>query len=291
MPTTSFDQAVTVITGAASGIGRACAALAADKGARLVLTDVRADPLDQLVDELRAGGAEVLHHAAFDITDADAITAFADDVHTLVDAVDIVMNVAGIAVWGRLTALQTSDWDRTIDVNLRGPIHIIQAFVAPMVRAGRRGHLVNVSSAAGLLSLPLHAPYSAAKFGLRGVGEVLRFDLAADGIAVTTVYPGAVDTGLVSTVDVVGIDRDAPEFVALTEKFRAKAVSPERAAEAIVAGVEKRKATVFTSRDIALLFAVQRHAPVLHDAVATLIFRRARRAIDAAMARSPSAPS
>ena len=87
------------------------------------------------------------------------------------------MNVAGISTWGSVDQLTHEHWRQMVDVDLMGPINVIEAFVPPMMAAGRGGHLVNVSSAAGLLGLPWHAAYSAAKFGLRGVSEVLRFDL------------------------------------------------------------------------------------------------------------------
>ena len=92
-----------------------------------------------------------------------------------------------------------------------GPIHVIETFVPPMVAAGRGGHLVNVSSAAGLVALPWHAAYSASKYGLRGLSEVLRFDLARHGIGVSVVVPGAVKTPLVHTVEIAGVDRDHPQ--------------------------------------------------------------------------------
>ena len=91
-----------------------------------------------------------------------------------------------------------------------GPIHVIETFVPPMVAAGRGGHLVNVSSAAGLVALPWHAAYSASKYGLRGLSEVLRFDLARHRIGVSVVVPGAVKTPLVKTVEIAGVDREDP---------------------------------------------------------------------------------
>ena len=113
---------------------------------------------------------------------------------------------------------------RTIDIDLIGPISVIEAFVPPMIEARRGGHLVNVSSAAGLLGLPWHAPYSAAKFGLRGVSEVLRFDLRRHRIGVSLVCPGGVDTPLVGTVNIVGVDRDAPALKKMTGRFQSHAV-------------------------------------------------------------------
>jgi NAD(P)-dependent dehydrogenase (short-subunit alcohol dehydrogenase family) len=194
-----------LITGAASGIGRATALGAARRGARLVLTDLDPDGLQRTAD---LAGASVLHAAPADVTDRDAIRRLADDVHARHGSVDVVMNVAGISTWGSVQALRPGDWDAMIDVNLRGPIHVIEAFVPAMIEAGRGGHLVNVSSAAGLLGLPWHAAYSASKFGLRGVSEVLRFDLRRHRIGVTLVCPGAVATPLVDSVEIVGVDRD-----------------------------------------------------------------------------------
>jgi NAD(P)-dependent dehydrogenase (short-subunit alcohol dehydrogenase family) len=119
-----------------------------------------------------------------------------------------------------------------------------------MIRAGRGGHLVNVSSAAGLFGLPWHAAYSASKFGLRGISEVLRFDLERHGIGVSLVCPGAVDTPLTRTVQILGIDLETPAAKRFRERFRKHAVTPEVAARAIVRGILRNEYLVFTSQDI-----------------------------------------
>src|SRR5438445_7254949 len=106
-----------------------------------------------------------------------------------------------------------------------------------MIRAGRGGHLVNVSSAAGLLGLPWHAPYSAAKFGLRGVSEVLRFDLRRHDIGVTLVCPGGVDTPIAEAVDIAGIDPGAVLSSRFGQRFRRHAKTAEHAAECILDGI------------------------------------------------------
>src|SRR5699024_11740781 len=115
--------------------------------------------------------------------------------------------IAGISTWGTIDRLSHEHWRRTVDIDLMGPIHVMECFVPPMIEAGRGGQLVNVSSAAGLFGLPWHAPYSAAKFGLRGVSEVLRFDLKRHHIGVSLVCPGGVDTGLVNTLEVAGSEQ------------------------------------------------------------------------------------
>src|SRR5204863_885735 len=135
-------------------------------------------------------------------------------------SVDIVMNVAGISAWGTVDRLEHRHWRSMVDVNLMGPIHVIESFVPAMIAAGRGGHLVNVSSAAGLLGLPWHAAYSASKFGLRGVSEVLRFDLRRHRIGVTLVCPGAVNTPLVETMRIAGVDRERPQMQRMNARFR-----------------------------------------------------------------------
>ncbi len=277
MPRTSFDGATTVITGAASGIGRATALLTAERGARLVLTDVRADDLAETVRLVRAAGGEVLHHAALDVTDQVAVAAFAEAAHDVAGPAYVVMNVAGISTWGRIEDLRPEHWQRTVDIDLMGPIHVMSAFVPAMIEAGQGGHVVNVSSAAGLIGLPLHAPYSAAKFGLRGVSEVLRFDLEQHGIGVSLVCPGAVDTPLVGTVDIVGVDRDDPRIQAAVAKFQKHAVSPADAARHMVRGVEKGRYLVFTSPDIRLAHLAQRYFPPGYTIAMRVMNRRASR--------------
>lgn len=238
-----------LVTGAASGIGRALAVAAAREGAHLVLTDIDADGLAETVELVRADSGTVLHSAALNIADYDAVSAFADDVHALCDSLDIVANVAGVSVWGTVDRLEHKDWKTMVDVNLMGPIHIIESFVPKMVEARRGGHLVNVSSAAGLLALPWHSAYSASKFGLRGVSEVLRFDLKRDGIGVSLVVPGAVATPLVDSVRIVGVDRDDPKVRKLTSMFVRHAASPEKVASCILTGIKKNRYMVYTSFD------------------------------------------
>src|SRR3954469_10286627 len=236
-----------LITGAASGIGRATAVAAGRDGAELVLTDIRAEDLARGAEEIRAAGGAVLHPAPADISDYEAVRALAEDVHDAHGSMDVVMNVAGISTWGTVEKLEHSDWKRQIDVNLMGPIHVIECFVPPMIEAGRGGHLVNVSSAAGLFGFPWHASYSAAKFGLRGISEVLRFDLHRHGIGVTLVCPGAVATPLAGTLQIVGVDRENPRVHKLVERFERRAKSPEQAAASILRGMKRGRYMVYTS--------------------------------------------
>jgi NAD(P)-dependent dehydrogenase (short-subunit alcohol dehydrogenase family) len=247
-----------LITGAASGIGRATVLASAARGAELFLTDIDAEGLEGVAEEARRMGGTVSYVRAADVADHGAIVAMAEEVHTTHGSMDVVMNIAGVSTWGSIERLRHSDWQKMVDVNLMGPIGVLESFVPPMIEAGRGGHVINVSSAAGLFGLPWHAAYSASKFGLRGVSEVLRFDLRRHGIGVSLVCPGAVKTPLVGTVEIVGVDRESPAMRKLVERFEKRAVSPEHVAEKIVEGVEKNRYMVFTSADIRIGYWVQR---------------------------------
>ena len=263
-----------LVTGAAGGIGRATAQAVAARGGEVVITDIQADPLAQTAQLIDAAGGRVLHSAALDVTDHDAVAAFAREVHEAHGSLDVVMNVAGVSTWGPVQRLREEHWRRMIEVNLMGPIHVIEAFIPPMVEARRGGHLVNVSSAAGLLGLPWHAAYSASKFGLRGVSEVLRFDLERYRIGVTLVCPGGVNTPLVDTLEIVGVDREAPAIKRMTGRFRRHSSSPEQVAAKIVAGVERERYLVYTSLDIRLAYGLQRVFPPAYNAIMRLLNRQ-----------------
>lgn len=249
------------VTGAASGIGRAVAIAAAHQGAVLFLTDVDTQRLLATVEDIRAQGGQVAYAAPADVSDHDAVRAMATEITERHGAMDVVMNVAGIAVWGTVQALPHEKWRRVVDINLMGPIHVIEYLVPPMIESGRGGHLVNVSSAAGIIGMPWHAAYSASKFGLRGISEVLRFDLARHRIGVSLVCPGGVDTGLTETVDIAGVDHTSKRFQKALAHFRKRAVSPEQAAESILRGVTRNRYWVYTSADIRLAHWAQRWFP------------------------------
>lgn len=248
------------VTGAASGIGRATALRLAAHGAELYLTDRDGDGLAQTVADARSLGAQVPAHRVLDISKYDEVAAFAADIHAGHSSMDVVLNIAGVSAWGTVDRLSHAQWEKMISINLMGPIHVIESFVPQMIAARRGGHVVNVSSAAGIVALPWHAAYSASKYGLRGLSEVLRFDLARHRIAVSVVVPGAVKTPLVNTVEIAGVDREDPHVARWVDRFSGHAVSPERAAEKILAGVAKKRYLIYTSQDIRALYAFKRLA-------------------------------
>jgi NAD(P)-dependent dehydrogenase (short-subunit alcohol dehydrogenase family) len=267
-----------LITGAASGIGRATAIAVAGHGGELFLTDRDGEGLERVAAEILAAGGTVAYFGAADVADHEAVVALAAEVHSRAPSMDVVMNIAGISTWGRIEDLEHEHWRRTIDINLVGPISVLECFVPPMIEAGRGGHIVNVSSVAGLFGLPWHAPYSASKFGLRGVSEVLRFDLRKHGIGVSLVCPGAVRTPLVGTVDIVGVDRESPKMRSLVALFEKRAVTADSVAAQIVRAIERNRYLVFTSPDGRFLHWLQRKFSPPY----TLAMRLANRGLDRA---------
>ena len=247
-----------LVTGAASGIGRATAMKLAAQGAELYLTDRDAEGLEVTVADARALGGVVAAHRALDISDFDEVAGFAADIHTTGAAMDVVLNIAGVSAWGTVDQLSHQHWKAMIDINLMGPIHVIETFIPPMMAAGRGGHLVNVSSAAGVVALPWHAAYSASKYGLRGLSEVLRFDLHRHRIGVSVAVPGAVKTPLMQSVHIAGVDREHPRVQFWTNRFGGHAVSPEVAADKILRGVVRNRFLIYTSPDIRALYLFKR---------------------------------
>ncbi|RDH79463.1 short chain dehydrogenase [Mycolicibacterium moriokaense] len=260
MAHSGFDGKRCFLTGAASGIGRATALKLAAQGADLYLTDRDDEGLATTVADVLALGGTVSEHRALDVSDFDEVTRFAADIHAGHPAMDVVMNIAGVSAWGTVDRLTHEQWKSMIDINLMGPIHVIEAFLPPMVEARRGGHLVNVSSAAGLVALPWHAAYSASKYGLRGLSEVLRFDLARHRIGVSVVVPGAVKTPLVHTVHIAGVDREHPDVQKWTNRFTGHAVTPEHVADRILRGVARNRFLIYTSPDIRALYMFKRVA-------------------------------
>ncbi|HOE17060.1 MAG TPA: SDR family oxidoreductase [Syntrophorhabdaceae bacterium] len=258
------------ITGAASGIGRATAVRLALLGGRLFLTDINAAGLEETRRMIESHGGEVCLSRAFDIGDYPQVQAFADDVHARYGPLDILINVAGIALFSQIEYMRHGDWEKIIRVNLWGPIHGIECFVPEMIRGGKPGHVVSISSTAGIIGLPWHAAYAATKHALVGISEVLRYDLRKHRIGVSVVCPGAVDTGLVNTADIRASQ-------AATQKgrnlFRKVAIPPEKVADLICGAIAKNRFLVITSVDIKLLFLLKRWLPFAYDIVMRILCR------------------
>jgi NAD(P)-dependent dehydrogenase (short-subunit alcohol dehydrogenase family) len=253
-----------LVTGAASGIGRATAIAMAERGARLFITDINEPGLEDTRRRIEEGGGEVCLSRALDISDYAAVKALASEIHSKFGPLDILANVAGVALFSQVEDMTHEQWERVVNVNLWGPYHTIECFVPEMVRAGNGGHIVNVSSAAGIIGLPWHLVYAGTKHALVGTSEVLRFDLRKHGIGVSVILPGAVNTGIIDTVEINAV----PEACSRGRNlFRRHADPPEKVADLIVRAIEKNRFMVITAADVKLLYLLKRVFPPMYDLV------------------------
>lgn len=184
-----------VVTGGASGIGLATATVMASKGARLVLADVEGQALDAAVDALRASGADV-HGVVCDVRSLAAVEAMADAAFDALGAVHVVFNNAGVAVGGPILEMTHDDWRWTIDVDLWGPIHGVEAFLPRIVEQGEGGHILFTASFAGLVPNTGLGPYCVAKYGVVALAEVLWRELREHQIGVSVLCPMRVTTNI-----------------------------------------------------------------------------------------------
>ena len=199
-----LEGRVAVVTGASTGIGRSIARSFARAGMQVVLASQNEGRLAAAVDELRATGADVLG-VPTDVADEAAVEHLAAATIETFGAVHVLVNNAGIYAPGYAWEISREDWEWVVGVNLWGPIHAIRAFI-PLLLEQPEGHVVNVSSAGGLMPATVHAPYCTTKHGVVGLSKALRADLAMKGasIGVTLVCPGAVATEITTQIENTG---------------------------------------------------------------------------------------
>ena len=192
-----FSGRTAVVTGAASGIGRAMAERFAADGMRVVLADVEAKPLEATAKELRESGAEVLP-VLTDVSDGDQVDALAASAMDAFGPVHVLCNNAGVGSGGLLADLSTADWQWVLGVNLWGVIHGIRAFLPSMLAHGEPAHVVNTASLAGHVAGPFMGPYSASKFAVVAISETLHHEMAMSraNVRVSVLCPGWVRTNI-----------------------------------------------------------------------------------------------
>lgn len=227
----NIDGKVIVITGASSGLGEAAARLLSARGARLVLGARRTDRLQQLADELDPSGQRAIA-VATDVTVREQVAHLVDTAVQTFGRIDVMVNNAGLMPLAPIERLTVGDWDRMIDVNLKGVLYGIAAALPHMQRQ-MSGQFVNVSSVAGHKVMLNGAVYSATKHAVRALSEGLRQETKAWNIRTTIVSPGAVDTELQGSVTEPDIARGMRDF------YQAVAIPADAFARAVAFAIEQ----------------------------------------------------
>jgi NAD(P)-dependent dehydrogenase (short-subunit alcohol dehydrogenase family) len=233
-----------LVTGAASGIGKATAmAMAAERPDGIIACDIDERGLMDTVAALVACGCDAIG-LVIDITNLQSVEGAIADAVERFGRVDILVNAAGIGMMGRMESLTTEDWRRVIDINLWGTINVNRAVYPEMLARGT-GHIVNVASANGIYApIPYLSPYVTSKFGVVGLSEALMVEGRPRGIRVTCICPGNVRTPIYDKAVFRGFNEGARTF---TKMNRLIAEEPHRTAEQIVKAIRKNRFIVVTT--------------------------------------------
>jgi short-subunit dehydrogenase len=262
LPRLSLTESVAVVTGAAGGIGGAIALNLARRGCHLALADFKAEPLSQTAMAARACGVKVSEHV-FDIADAGAIAAFPEMVQNQHARANVLINCAGVALGGTFEQVSLEEFAWLFEINFWSVVRMMKAFL-PLLEREEEAQIVNISSVFGLIGPPGQCAYSASKFAVRGVSEVLRheLDLARKHVGVTVVHPGGVRTGIAKNARIAAaVPKEQVDRMArLWEKLLRD--SPESVAEIIVAGAERRQKRIVCGTDAGRTDFIQRLMPV-----------------------------
>ncbi|HWE54072.1 MAG TPA: SDR family NAD(P)-dependent oxidoreductase [Acidimicrobiales bacterium] len=255
----NYEGRTAVVTGAASGIGRALSIALAQRGANLAISDVNETGLAETVERCAGAGGKIESYR-LDVADRAAMVAHADEVATTFGAVHLVINNAGVAVAGTIEETTFDDFDWLLGINLNGVINGSKAFLPHLIESGD-GHLVNLSSVFGLIAPAFNGAYCTAKFGVRGFTEALRQEMRIQGHPVTvhSVHPGGIRTNIARSARIkdsalTGTDgRDPGE-----EFDRIARTTPAKAAKTILGGVDADKARILVGPDAYVIAALPR---------------------------------
>lgn len=227
----NIEGKVVVITGGSSGLGEATARLLAGNGAKVFLGARREDNLKEIVEGIRADGGEAGYRRV-DVTRREDVEELVDSAVSEFGRVDVIVNNAGLMPLSPLAALKVEEWEKMVDVNVKGVLYGIAA-VLPRMQAQGDGHIINLSSVAGQVVFPSSAVYSGTKFAVKAISEGLRQEVG-DQIRTTTIYPGTVKSELPSTIS-------HEDSAAMVDQLQDIAIGADSVARAIAYAIEQPK--------------------------------------------------
>jgi NAD(P)-dependent dehydrogenase (short-subunit alcohol dehydrogenase family) len=260
--TMNLRNRTAVVTGAASGIGRAIAISLARRGCHLALADINEAELARTAEMVASKGIRISHHR-LDVADREAVTSFPTIVMAEHGRVDILVNDAGVALGGTFDQVSEADFEWLFAINFWGVVRMTRAFL-PYLRASDDARIVNLSSLYGLISPPGQTAYAASKFAVRGFTQSLGHELSGSPIGVTVVHPGGVATAIARNARLPqGVpEQEVRKRLESIEKLLR--LPAERAGEIIVQGIERRKARVLVGSDAQIMSVIERILPVAY---------------------------
>lgn len=266
-----FDGGVAIVTGAASGIGREIAVQLAAHGAVVVMVDVNADGLQAAAGQITASGG-IAEAVPTDVSDREAMRALVAGAVERHGKLDYMFNNAGVAILGDIEASSLDEWDKIIDVNIRGVAYGVALAYEQMLKQGG-GHIVNTASLAGLLPVGLQVQYCTTKHAVVGMSKTLRLEARSHGVNVTAFCPAWVESGMFDTSTLHG----DLEGVDAREEVPMKIVPTERAVKRLLAGVAANKAIVLVPGYARGAWLLERFSPALAERVHRFLLREMRR--------------
>jgi NAD(P)-dependent dehydrogenase (short-subunit alcohol dehydrogenase family) len=274
-----FRGRVAAVTGVGSGIGRALAIELARRGAHLALADIDDAGLAETVSRCDGHGVKITSQH-LDVADRVAVYAWADRVVADHGAVNLIVNNAGVALGATVESMSYEDFEWLMNINFWGVVYGTKAFL-PHLKASGEGHVVNLSSVFGLISVPSQSAYNAAKFAVRGFTDTLRMELEIEGapVSVTTIHPGGIKTNIARNAR---MDPSVTEMAGDPEKARGDferlfITSPEKAARQILAAVQRDRRRALIGPDAKLIDFVSRLPATLYQTALEKGGRRIRR--------------
>jgi NAD(P)-dependent dehydrogenase (short-subunit alcohol dehydrogenase family) len=275
-----FAGQVAIITGGASGIGRAMGESLFRQGANVILGDLGPDTASDVARLISAGGSPgggSIDGAELDVRDRAAVGALVESVAATHRRLDLMFNNAGVSSGGPTHEMHASHWDRVIDVNLNGVVNGVLAAYPLMIAQGR-GHIVNTASGAGLAPMPMTVPYTATKYAVVGLSTALRPEAARLGVRISALCPGAVDTPI--------LDRSSPEGLPpmpagtptgreFLRRIGTRPMAPAPFASAALRGVARNQRIIAVPYSTKALWYLHRISPGATERLSRMIVRRA----------------
>lgn len=268
----TFDGSVSVVTGGASGIGRALSYELSRRGSEVVLADIQMKMCEEVAEAIRLSGGHA-HAREVDVTDYAAIKKLLNDTQKEYGRIDYVFNNAGMGVGGPLALHSMEEVEQVIDVNLRGVVNGVQAAYMIMIRQGF-GHIVNTASMAGLLPLPGMVTYAAAKHAVVGLSKSLRVEAALEGVRVSVLCPGVVRTSIMTGGKHGRLLMEiSPERRQELEK-RLWPMEPDVFAKKVLDAVAKNRAIIIIPSWWRIFWWIGRLSPMLGLKLSDIFYRR-----------------